>query len=298
MREAEAGKLPPWLQVLYPFGPHTETVGGQRISLLDEGSGPAVVFLHGNPTWSFLWRNLVAEFRDSYRCLAPDHLGCGFSDKPAAGDYRLAAHIDRLDHVLQARGVEDCHLVVHDWGGAIGFGLVARWGERIRSVTVLNTAAFPYPKIPLRIAICRWPLLGPVLVRGLNGFVRAAGWQTTMRPLSEAVRAGYAFPYDSWGNRVGVQAFVRGIPVSQRHPDWSTLKEIESALEAFPESRLRLLWGMGDWCFHEGILAEWERRKPGAQVTRYAEAGHLVTEDEPMAVAQELTAWLKLQERS
>lgn len=283
-----ASVLPPWLQVLYPFYPDKVEAGGHQLSVVDEGNGPAVVMLHGNPTWSFLWRNLILEFRERFRCLAPDHLGCGLSDKPQRADYGLGAHIDRLEHVLEARGVEKCHLVVHDWGGAIGFGLVRRWRERIESVTVLNTAAFAYPKLPLRIGVCRWPLLGPLLVRGLNGFVRAAGYQTTVRPLSEAVRAGYAYPYDSWANRVAVQAFVKGIPMGRRHPDWAALQEVEAGLEGYPAERIRILWGMQDWCFHGGILAEWERRKPEATVTRLPEAGHFPTEDEPEAVRQGL----------
>ena len=140
----------------YPFTPRFLEVDGHRLAYLDEGSGPAVVMVHGNPSWSYLYRNLVSALRDRYRCIVPDHLGCGFSDKPEPYPYRLRNHLDNLDHLLAALDPGPVRLVVHDWGGAIGMGWAGRHPEQVAGAVLLNTAAFPSPRLPLRIT--RLPL--------------------------------------------------------------------------------------------------------------------------------------------
>ncbi len=290
--------LPPRLAVLYPFaGRRCDTPEG-RLHYVDEGAGPAVVMLHGNPTWSFLFRDLILHLRAGWRCLAPDHLGCGLSDKPpgARAAYTLAGHIARARLWLDALGLESFHLVVHDWGGPIGLGLAAQVPERVRSITLLNTAAFAFPSIPARIAVCRIPVLGTLLVRGANAFVRAAATQTTVTPLSPAVREGYAWPYRSWRDRVAIEAFVRDIPMRPGHRSWATLRAVEASLPRWRGRPVRLVWGMRDWCFHAGILAEWRRRLPEAGVDRFPEAGHCLLEDAGPAACAAIRAHLEAAE--
>jgi len=271
--------LPPSLQVLYPFkGASCATPEG-TLHYIDEGDGPAVVMLHGNPTWSFFYRDLVLALRDSHRCLALDHLGCGLSDKPQRADYTLAGHIRRARAWLGQTGAERFHLVLHDWGGPIGLGLADALRERVESITLFNTAGFPFPSIPLRIAVCRWPLLGTLLTRGANAFVAAATVMTTVEPLSEAVKAGYRLPYGSWADRVAVDAFVKDIPMRRRHRSRAPLEAIADSLAGWRDHPVQLVWGMRDWCFHPAILAEWERRLPQAAVHRLPQAGHYLMED-------------------
>jgi len=284
--------LPPRLQVLYPFVPRITEVEGNRLSRVDEGKGEAVVMLHGNPTWSFFYRELVLALRGEYHCLAPDHLGCGLSEKPPSADYTLAGHIRRTVAVLEAAEVNNFHLIAHDWGGAIGFGVARELGERVRSMTVLNTAAFPYPRLPFRIAICRCPLLGTLLVRGFNGFVEAATRMTTVQPLPPAVADGYRFPYPDWKSRVAVDAFVKDIPMRSRHRSWATLRKIEESLAGWSDRPLQILWGRQDWCFHDGILAEWKRRLPNAKVHEFPDAGHYLLEDAGEAVIPRVREFL------
>jgi len=273
-------ELPPRLKVLYPFtGRPVDCAGEGRLHVLDEGEGPTVVMLHGNPTWSFFYRDLVLDLRRDHRCVVPDHLGCGLSDMPEKGDYTLSGHIRRTVRLLELMEVESFHLVVHDWGGAIGFGVASALPEKIKSISILNTAAFPFPSIPKRIALCRVPVLGPLMVRGLNGFVEAATRMTTVTPLSEAVREGYRWPYASWAERVAVNAFVKDIPMRPSHRSWRTLKETESSLVRWREKRVGIFWGMRDWCFHTEILEEWKRRLPESEVREYADAGHYLMED-------------------
>src|SRR5207244_372547 len=141
---------------------------------VEEGRGEPIVCVHGNPTWSFFFRDLIRGLRDEYRVIAPDHLGCGLSDKPDESryDYRLASRMDDLaaliDHVAPGQRVT---LVVHDWGGMIGLAWASRQPERLARLVVLNTAAFALPpgkKLPWQIALARNPLVGSILVRGFN----------------------------------------------------------------------------------------------------------------------------------
>ncbi len=249
------------------------------MAYLDEGCGLPVVMVHGNPSWSYLYRNLVASLRDRYRCIAPDHLGCGFSDKPQAYPYRLVNHIDNLERLLESLQVERCILVVHDWGGAIGLGWAGRHPERVAGVVVLNTAAFRSPRIPLRIAVCRWPLLGPLLVRGLNGFARAATVMAVTRPMRPDIAQGFLAPYDSWRNRIALLRFVQDIPMAPRHPSWPTLVAVEQGLERLGDCPMLLCWGGGDFCFNDHFYEEWRRRFPRAEAHYIKAANHYVLED-------------------
>ena len=280
----------------FPFTPHFVRSGDHWLHFVDEGppNGEVLLFLHGNPTWSFLWRRLLARFRDRYRVVAPDYLGCGLSEKPANGDYTLAGHAERVRFLVEELDLERVTLVTHDWGGAIGMGLARRVPERVARFVFCNTAAFPFPVLPRRIAVCRTPLLGPLLVRGLGGFSRAALRTAHAKRgrFSKQERRGYLAPYASWADRVAIQAFVDDIPMDPKHRSWSELTAIADALDGFRDRPAACLWGMRDWCFTPAILDEWLRRWPELEVTRFPEAGHWVTEDEPDGVGEALEAFL------
>lgn len=263
----------------YPFQPRRLKIDGLSLAYLDEGQGLAVVMVHGNPSWSYLYRNLVSGLRDRYRCIVPDHLGCGFSDKPAEYPYRLKNHVDNLERLLEALGIERCILVVHDWGGAIGMGWAGRHPERVAGVVVLNTAAFRSPRLPLRIAICRWPLLGSLLVRGLNGFARAATFMAVTRPMRPEIAAGFLAPYNNWRHRIAVHRFVEDIPMDAQHPSWETLVGIEASLTHLQHCPMLLCWGGRDFCFNDTFFEEWRCRFPRAEAHYFPEAGHYVLED-------------------
>lgn len=249
---------------------------------LDEGRGEPVLMLHGNPTWSFYYRRLILGLRSSNRCIAPDHIGCGFSSKPAHYSYRLYQHIENLEKLLEHLDLRDIHLVVHDWGGAIGMGLAQRCPERFKSLTLLNTGAFLSSRIPFRIDICRWPFFGPFAVRFLNGFARAAlcmamGKKERMTP---NIARGFLAPYNSWANRIAIQRFVEDIPMKPADPSYALLRQIGERLETLRSLPVLICWGMKDFCFNESFLERWESEFPHAKVHRFPEAGHYVLEDE------------------
>lgn len=289
-------QIPPWLASEYPFAPKRfETPGGAEMSYLDEGprGDEAVLMLHGNPTWSFYYRNLVRALAPNFRCIVPDHVGMGLSEKPQDYEYTLQTRIADIEALVTSLGLKRVHLVVHDWGGAIGLGFAAKRPETIGRLVILNTAAFLSNDIPFRIAVCKLPVLGPLLVRGLNGF---AGPAVTMamhrRKLTEVQKRGYLFPYDSWGSRVAVSAFVRDIPLEPGHRSWPALAATAEGLMQFRDRRTLILWGGQDFCFNDRFLNRWEKYLPQAEVRRIADAGHYVLEDAAEEVVPAAAAFL------
>jgi haloalkane dehalogenase len=282
MADAPRNLLPDMLpfRSLYPFASNWLHIPGGELHYVDEGAGgtPALL-LHGNPTWSFYYRRLIAALRPTRRVIAPDHLGCGLSAKPQRYPYRLDDHIENLGRLVQALGLDEIDLVVHDWGGAIGFGLAVRRLVRVRRIVALNTAAFLSPNIPLRIAACKIPFFGDIAVRGLNGFARAATLMAVERPLDPLVREGYLFPYRNHHDRIATLRFVQDIPLDPAHPTWRTVAEIDARLPLLRDTPLLILWGGKDWCFDDRFLAGWLARFPHAEVHRFDNAGHYVLED-------------------
>lgn len=269
---------------LYPFCTRYESVNGQNMHYLDEGpdtiGAPPLLMVHGNPTWSFYWRNLVVGLRDRYRCVVPDHIGCGFSDKPEKYPYCLDRHADNLIELVERLGLTGITMLGHDWGGAIGLLAATRRPELFGRFVLFNTGAFPPPKVPVRIAVCRIPLLGTFALRGLNLFSRAAMKMATELPkgLPTAVADGLIVPYDSWANRVGVYHFIKDIPFSSQHPTHKVLSDLEVDLRR-TKVPVQLIWGMKDWCFDPECLEKFIDIFPHSEVHQLADAGHWVIED-------------------
>lgn len=277
----DPNRIPQPIRALYPYDSHYLDVDGGRMHYIDEGprDGPVIVAVHGNPTWSFYWRRLVDAFKDTHRVVVMDHIGCGLSDKPQDWPYRLGGHRDNLLALVEHLDLQAVTLVVHDWGGAIGMAMAARAPERIARLIVTNTAAFRSQDIPFSIATCRWPVFGPLMVRGLNAFARAAIVRATHTSLPAPVKQGLVLPYDSWANRIATLRFVEDIPLREDHPSYAALLEAEEGLAQFTDRPMLICWGDGDFCFTATFRAEWERRFPDAEVHAWPEVGHYVMED-------------------
>ncbi|MAT14717.1 MAG: alpha/beta hydrolase [Planctomyces sp.] len=267
----------------YPFASHYFERDGHRLHYVDEGSGEVLVFVHGNPTWSFAWRNLIKDLSSNYRCIAIDHLGCGFSDKPQDYPYRLEDHIENLIALIEHLDLQQITFIAHDWGGAISMGAAGRRSERASRFVLCNTAAFRSQLIPKSIHSIHMPGFGAVAVRGFNAFVRyGLRWTTVdksvMRP---AVKAGYLAPYGNWHDRVAVLRFVQDIPLKPGHPSYETLKGVEQGLTQFKHAPMQFIWGAQDFCFTTKFLDEFQKFFPNAQSTVFPDAGHYVFEDKP-----------------
>ena len=261
---------------------------------VDEGAGPTVVCVHGNPTWAWYYRRLVAALADGHRVVAPDHLGMGRSDTPADDAYGwdLAARVDDLsalfDH-LQVGVAAPATLVVHDWGGPIALTWAARHPQRVGRVVLTNTAAFPLlpgQRFPGLLRPARAPWLGDLLVRGANAFVRSTLTVGTRRGrLSPTAREGYLAPYRTPRSRTGVLRFVGDVPDGPTHPSHALLTWTGEHLDWLAQRPTMIVWGLRDPVLTPAYLAEWRRRLPDAETHAIPDAGHLVLEDAAETVA-------------
>jgi len=285
--------IPDWLRTLYPFEPKRFDTGQGAMSYLDEGTGDeAVVMVHGNPTWSFYYRNIVLGLRDRIRCIVPDHIGCGLSDKPQDFNYTLGEHIKNLRGLLDSLKLRKIHLIVHDWGGPIGLGAALMKPEQLGRVVILNTAAFADTVVPARIRLCRVPVLGALLVRGFNGFAWPATWMSVTKPLAPEVARGFTYPYNNWTNRIATHRFVVDIPSGKGAQSDQVLAQVEPKLELLKSKPVRILWGGKDFCFNRHYYDRWRQLLPQAQADYFDSAGHYVLEDETQRCVQEIRAFL------
>ncbi|MCH8056055.1 MAG: alpha/beta fold hydrolase [Deltaproteobacteria bacterium] len=272
---------PDSFRVLYPFESHFLDLGGIRYHYLDEGHGEPIVMLHGNPTWSFYYRHLITALRGRYHVIAPDHVGCGFSDKPQKYEYTLERHIANLEALMEHLALKRITLVMHDWGGPIGMGYAMRHPEQVRRFVIFNTAAFWSPHIPLSLRLCRTPFFGAIAIRGLNLFAGLAAIIACRHRerMTKEVRAGYLAPYNSYANRIAISRFVQDLPVDSQHPSYDLLQSIEKGLVQFKHHPMIIIWGGRDPVFTDLFLKSWQGRFPDASVKRIDDAGHYVVED-------------------
>ena len=279
-------------QELYPFESHFETIGGHQYHYVEEGDGQTVVMLHGNPTWSFYYRDLIRKLSQHYHCLAPDHIGCGLSDKPGDDAYRytLEQRVKDLEDFLEKKGViENIHLVVHDWGGIIGMTYAHRNPRAIKKIVLFNTAAFHLPKekkFPMALWFVRtW--IGGFMVRALNLFSGLATLEGVKRiRLSKDIRKGLTAPYNSWKNRIATLRFVQDIPRKPKDPGYNIVTEVQNNLAQFRNTPTLIAWGMKDFAFDRHFLDTWIRYLPGARVHRFEDSGHYILEDQQEAIGQ------------
>jgi len=285
---------------LYPFESNWLNIAGNNMHYLDEGppDAPIVLMLHGNPTWSFYYRNLVLALRDRFRCIVPDHIGCGLSEKPAADSYpyTLARRISDLDALIKhIEPTAPIHLIVHDWGGMIGFGWAADKPDKIASMVIANTAAFPLPadkKFPPALGLVRNTQLGAILVQGLNAFSGLAARVAFKKPVSAEVRNAYTGPYDSWDNRIATLRFVQDIPLGPKDPGYNIIENTEARLPEFADKPCLLVWGEKDFVFDLHFLRKWQRILPNAKVLSYPDYGHYVIEDGGQPLTQAISDFL------
>jgi len=272
----------------YPFtSQRFEVRPGLSMSYLDEGprDGEVVVMLHGNPSWSYYWRNLVSGLRDRYRCIVPDHIGMGLSDKPSDDhyDYTLQSRVDDLAALLAHLGITGpVTLAVHDWGGMIGFGWALSHADQVKRLVITNTAAFPLPKakpMPWQIALGRDWKFGAFIIRAFNAFSGGASYLGVEKKMPADVRRAYVSPYNSWANRISTVRFMQDIPLGPGDKAWALLEEAGRRLPEFADRPALLGWGLKDFVFDRHFLAGFRDALPQAEAHAWDDAGHYVLED-------------------
>ncbi|MGM0643003.1 MAG: alpha/beta fold hydrolase [Thermodesulfobacteriota bacterium] len=273
---------------IYPFQSNYTSIQGLDMHYVDQGKGEPVIMVHGNPTWSFYFRRIIADLSDGYRAIAPDHIGCGLSDKPGDKEYpytleRRVADLDRF--ISRVAPEEKISFVLHDWGGMIGLAWILDNPDRIKKVVITNTSGFFLPEnksfpLPLRF-IKHCPLIATPLVLGLNIFSRGAVHTAAKTRLHPKVRKGLTAPYNSRRNRIATLRFVQDIPLSKKDPSYRIVEKVEKRLHLLNDLPILILWGRKDFVFDMHFFREWQRRLPEARMHVFENAGHYLFEDRP-----------------
>jgi haloalkane dehalogenase len=231
---------------------------------------------------------LIEAFRSGHRVIAPDHMGCGLSDKPPGSryDFRLQSRIDDLEALMGHLNLDrPITLILHDWGGMIGLAWALKHLHQIGRVIIMNTAGFfpPHGKsIPMRLRLIR---SGSVFVEKavlcFNLFSRAAIHMAPHRKLPPDVAAGFLAPYNSVNNRLATLKFVQDIPLAPDDPSGKIVLHVDNNLYKFKQIPMMILWGAHDFVFDRDYYREWRRRFPNAPAHWFADAGHYLLEDVP-----------------
>ncbi|MCK5163100.1 MAG: alpha/beta fold hydrolase [Desulfobacula sp.] len=284
---------------LYPFDSNFININGHDLHYIDKGKGKPVIMVHGNPTWSFYYRHLIQTLSPSFRTIAPDHIGCGFSDKPNAKtyNYTLESRVKDLDTLIHHLNItEKINLVVHDWGGMIGLAWAVDHIDRIDKIIITNTSGFFLPKkkqfqfLLWLIKYIRFFAVPAVL--GLNVFAKGALYLASEKRLPPNVKKGLVKPYNSWKNRIATLKFVQDIPISKKDKSYTIVDHVDQHLKRFDESSLMFLWGAKDFVFDLAFLNEFKARFPQAATHVFHDAGHYLFEDKPKETAHLIEAFL------
>lgn len=274
---------------------------GVRQAVVDEGPRDApltFLLLHGNPTWSYLYREFIQRLSPRFRVIAPDHVGFGRSDKPRDPRwYSLDRHIANLGKVLAELGADRVVPVVQDWGGPIGMGWATQHPDRVAGVAVLNTWAF------VRDPPMKLPFLFKLLVLGRGGWKRSVQgnifveWLLARggpRKLSHEELQPYRAPFPTADDRVGIGRFPQLIPETknQHHESWHAMAQVEDGLRRLRDKPALICWALKDRAFRKAALARWQHvflRVDGPH--RLPEAGHFLQEDAPGPILDHLERW-------
>jgi pimeloyl-ACP methyl ester carboxylesterase len=263
---------PAWLDTrAYPFESRTVELDGLRVHYVDEGTGPTVLFVHGLPTWSFLWRHLIAGLRDRHRCVALDLPGFGLSDKPASDAYRPEDQARRLAAFADALRLKDVALVVHDFGGPIGLSLALERPDSVSRLVLFNTWMWSLADDRRYARVGRWlsSRLGRVLYERV-GFSVNVIWRHAVRDPSytRAVHRQYAAPLAEPAARHATWIYARELLGSSAW--YETLWARRERLARIPAL---LVWGARDPAFAK-LLPRWRSLFYRAEVLELADAGH------------------------
>ncbi len=287
---------------LFPFERHYhQQSAGHRMHYVDAGpvDGQPVVMVHGNPSWSFYYRNLIQALEGECRCLAVDHVGMGLSDRPGddAYHYTLARRVADFGHWLDDVEPErEIDLVVHDWGGAIALAWAVDHPERVRRIVALNTWAFTIPNhlpLPMSLKFAR-SKVGRFAIQRFNAFSGLAARMGSVRGLDRPVSRALTAPYRKGPeSRLATLRFVEDIPLKESDPSWPVLARTEQKLDRLADKPVCFIWGGKDPVFNDGVLDHWRKIWPQAKVEYLDQAGHYVLEDAPERVVTEARAFLR-----
>lgn len=283
----DAPDLPRWLAPELPFDRRMARIGADRIHFIDHGAGRPVLLMHGNPTWSFLWRKVIRRL-DGVRCIAPDLMGCGLSSKPRrTGAHTLERHVGLIADLVEALDLKDVVLVGQDWGGPVAAGVGERLRDRVHGMVWANTAVLK-PRRPLKTKafhrFAHTPIVSDIAFR-LGGFPLNTLHKAQGDPASigRAERRAYKHPYKRIRDRAAPLALARMVPSTEDHPTTATMDRVGAWVEGW-EGPAALVWGKRDPILGRGLRRHREAL-PQAQVWE-TQAGHFLQEEVPQPLAE------------
>jgi haloalkane dehalogenase len=281
---------PAWVDSeLYPFEDRWAEVGEHTVHYVDEGDGPPLLMLHGNPTWSFTWRGVIEGLRGSYRCIALDLPGFGLSRAPASGyGFSPREHTEVVERVVQQLGLRDVTLMVQDWGGPIGFALAGRQPQLFSAFVVCNTWAWSM-KGNIGAQAFSGFLGSPVgryLITRHNFFVERIVPSGSRTKLSEAVMDMYRGPFPTPESRRPVAVMPKAII---GETPW--LREVEARLPTLADRPALIVWPTADPAFRDGERRRWEALFGDHRTVLLEGAKHYVGEDAPEEIVAAVREW-------
>lgn len=288
---AEGGETPrpAWVPSdLYPFRDRYADVASARVHFVDEGDGPPLLLLHGNPTWSFLYRDVISGLRDRFRCIAVDYPGFGLSRARPGYGFTPAEHAGVLEQLVLALDLSNVTMMVQDWGGPIGFAVAGRHPARFAAFVIGNTWA--WPKSDPGTQVFARLLGGPVgrrLIAGRNVFVeRILPGGVRRHPLSDTVMNAYRGPFPTPASRRPTAVFPREILAGRPF-----LADVERGLPQLRDRPALLLWPTADVAFRERERRRWEAVFPDHRTVLLEGAGHYIQEDAPDEIVAAICEW-------
>ena len=286
---ASAASRPAWVpDDLYPFADRYADIDGARVHYIDEGAGPTLLLLHGNPTWSFLYREIILGLRDSYRCVAVDYPGFGLST--AAPGYRFtgAEHADVLEQFVLRLDLTDVTMMVQDWGGPIGFAAAVRHPERFAAFVIANTWAWPKTDLPTQVfSRVLGGAVGRRLILNRNLFVESilpAG--VRRKTLPDTVMEAYRGPFPTPASRRPTAVLPREILAARPF-----LEEVDRGLPRLGDRPALIAWPTGDPAFRGRERRRWQDLFPDHRTALLKGAGHFVQEDAPAEIVALIRGW-------
>ncbi len=285
--------IPEWLdRDEYPFASHFFKTPAGNMHYVDEGAGMPIVFVHGNPSWSFEFRKLIKAFSLTNRCVAPDLIGFGLSDKPPGWSYLPEDQAKNLDLFLESLPLENITLVVGDWGGPIGLSYALNHPEKIRNIVITNTWLWSVRSDWYFQAFSKFTggPLGIWLIKTRNFFadtiVRSAFGDK--KKLTPKIHAHYLMPFSKPEERKGTWVFPGQI-IGSSH--W--LQSLWEKREVLQKKRILIAWGMKDIAFRKKELTTWITAFPKAKVVQFEDAGHFVPEEKPDELIIEINNFIQ-----
>ncbi len=283
------GERPSWVDDdLFPFESKFVKVGGHTIHYVDEGDGPLLLMHHGNPTWSFLYRDLIADLRDDFRCVAFDLPGFGLSTATPGFDFSPASHADATEAFVRELDLTAITPFVQDWGGPIGLAAAVRMPERYDRLIIGNTWGWPMHGLGAKIfSNTLGGPLGREAILRFNAFAdRLVPMGHRRRKLTDVEMAHYTNPFPTPESRIPTAVFPRAITQSD-----DLLSEVAAGLANFRDTPTLLVWALEDMAFGNTELVRWLQELPNHTVRPLPGTGHYLQDDAPDLVIDAIRGW-------